>query len=80
MQNKVSQQHQCPLYGADKALKVKTLSTEVVVDVFVLPTKGEGYPMILGRPWRMAMKAEQDWGTGVIKLQGPKGKEIRYNM
>ena len=66
--------------GVIKALKVKTLGTEVVIDVFVMPTKGEGYPMILGRPWLMAMKAKQDWGTGVIKIQGPKGKEIRYNM
>ena len=50
------------------------------MDIFVMPTKGEGYPMILGRPWVMAMKAKQDWGTEVIRLQGPKGKEIHYNM
>ena len=50
------------------------------MDVFVMPTKGEGYPMILGRPWLMAMKAKQDWGTGVLKIQGSKGKEICYNM
>ena len=56
------------------------MGTEVMVDVFVMPTKGEGYSMILGRPWLMAMKAKQDWGIGVIKIQGPKGKEIRYNM
>ena len=66
--------------GVIKALKVKTLGTEVTVDVFVMPTKGEVYPMILGRPWLMAMKAKQDWGTGVIRLQGPQGKEIHYNM
>ena len=66
--------------GVIKALKVKALGTEVVIDVFVMPTKGEGYPLILGRPWLMAIKAKQDWGTGMIKIQGPKGKEIRYNM
>ena len=63
-----------------KALKVKTMGIEVVVDVFVMPTKGEGFFMILGRPWLMAMKEKKDWGTGVTKLQGPKGKEIHYNM
>ena len=51
--------------GVLKALKVKTLCIEVVVDVFVMPIKGEGYPMILGRPWLLAMaslvmKAKQD--------------------
>ena len=51
--------------GVIKALKVKTLGTEVVIDVFVMPTKGKGYPMILERPWLMAMKTKQDWGTGV---------------
>ena len=42
--------------GVIKALKVKTLGTEVVVVFFVMPTKGEGYPVILGRPWLMAIK------------------------
>ena len=36
--------------------------------------------MILGRPWLMAMKAKQGWGRGVIRIQGPKGNKIRYNM
>ena len=66
--------------GVINALKVKTLGTKVMVDVFVMPFKEEGYLMILGRPWLMAMKAKQDWGTRVIKLQGTKGKEIRYNI
>ncbi|MCO5587833.1 hypothetical protein L7F22_041785 [Adiantum nelumboides] len=32
--------------------------------------KGEGYPIILGRPWLMEM---QDWGTGMLKLQPHQG-------
>ena len=52
--------------GVIKALKVKTLGTKVIVDVFVMPTKGEGYPMILpmilGRPWLMAMKEKKRLG------------------
>ena len=66
--------------GVIKALKVKTLGIKATVDVFMMPTKGEGYPMVLGWPWLMAMKEKQDWGTGVMSLQGPKGKEIHYNM
>ena len=66
--------------GVIKALKVKTLGTEVTMDVFVMPNKGEGYPLILGRPWLMAVRAKQYWGTGVIQLQGLKGKEIHYNI
>ena len=53
---------------------------EVKVDVFAIPTKGESHSMILGRPWIMAMKAKQYWGIGLIKMQGPEGKEILYNM
>ena len=62
--------------GVINALKVKTLGTKVVVDVFL-----DAYLlMILGRPWLMAIKAKKDWGIGVIKIQGPKVKEIRYSM
>ena len=45
--------------GVINALRVKTLVTKVEVDVFMMPTKGEGYPMILGRPWLIAIKAKQ---------------------
>ncbi|MCO5550091.1 hypothetical protein L7F22_003570 [Adiantum nelumboides] len=58
----------------------KAFNIEVNVDIYVMPSKGEGYPIILGRPWLMAMKAKQDWGTGLLKLQSPKGKEVFYNM
>ena len=44
------------------------MGKEIVVDVFIRPNKGEGYPMVLGRPWLMAMKTKKDWGIGVIKL------------
>ncbi|MCO5603261.1 hypothetical protein L7F22_057410 [Adiantum nelumboides] len=50
------------------------------VDIYVMSTKGEGYPIILGRPWLMAIKAKQDWGTGLLKMQSSKGKEVFYNM
>ncbi|MCO5564468.1 hypothetical protein L7F22_018129 [Adiantum nelumboides] len=56
-----------------KAKKIKVCEIEVEVDVYVMTTKGEGYPIILGRPWIMAMQARQDWGTGMLKLQPHKG-------
>ncbi|MCO5563279.1 hypothetical protein L7F22_016917 [Adiantum nelumboides] len=65
-------------------LKVKVCEIEVEVDVYVMPTKGEVYPIILGRPWLMAMQARQDWGTGMLELQphkgAKKGKAIHIDL
>ncbi|MCO5591846.1 hypothetical protein L7F22_045839 [Adiantum nelumboides] len=66
--------------GIINAVRVKAFNIEVDVDIYVMPTKGEGYPIILGRPWLMAIRAKQDWGTGLLKMQSPKGKEVFYNM
>jgi len=71
--------------GIIESVKVTVFGTQVPVDMYVLPTKGEGYPIILGRPWLIAMKAYQDWDEGslVLKPQGKKGKStppIVYNM
>ncbi|MCO5557438.1 hypothetical protein L7F22_011002 [Adiantum nelumboides] len=45
---------------------------------------GEGYRIILGRPWLMAMQARQDWGTGMLELQphkgAKKGKAIHIDL
>ncbi|MCO5556686.1 hypothetical protein L7F22_010237 [Adiantum nelumboides] len=61
--------------------QIKVCEIEVEVDVYVTPTKGEGYPIILGRPWLMAM---QDWGTGMLELQphkgAKKGKAIHIDL
>ena len=51
--------------------------------MYVIPARGEGYPIILGRPWLIAMNARQDWkkGTLVLKPLGQKpGEVIVYNM
>ncbi|MCO5607243.1 hypothetical protein L7F22_061436 [Adiantum nelumboides] len=61
--------------GVINALKIKVCEIEVEVDVYVMPTRGEGYPIILGRPWLMAMQARQDWGTGMLELQPHKGAQ-----
>ncbi|MCO5554207.1 hypothetical protein L7F22_007735 [Adiantum nelumboides] len=59
--------------GVINSLKIKVCEIEVEVDVYVMPTKEEGYPIILGRPWLMTMQARQDWVTGMLKLQSHKG-------
>lgn len=66
-----------------RKVKITVCSTKVAVDMYVIPTKGEGYPIILGRPWLIAMNARQDWkkGTLVLKPPGQKpGEVIVYNM
>ena len=43
--------------GVCKGVKVTVCGVKVAVDMYVIPTKGEGYPIILGRPWLIAMNA-----------------------
>ncbi|MCO5583693.1 hypothetical protein L7F22_037606 [Adiantum nelumboides] len=56
---------------------------QMEVDVYVMPNKGEG-PIILGRPWLMAMQARHDSGTGMLELQphkgAKKGKAIHIDL
>ena len=60
--------------GVINDVKIKVCGVEVAVDVQVMPSKGEGYPVILGRPWLIAMQAKQDWETGLLVLK-PQGKD-----
>ena len=41
-------------------VKIVVCGIKVGVDLYVLPAKGEGYPIILGRPWLIAMNARQN--------------------
>ena len=71
--------------GVCRNVKIAVCGIKVGVDLYVLLAKGEGYPIILGRPWLIAMNARQDWekGTLVLKLQGKGdrlGQVILYNM
>ena len=43
--------------GKIKKVKITVCGIEVAVDMYVLPSKGEGHPIILGRPWLIAIKA-----------------------
>ena len=69
--------------GVYRRIKITVCGIKVAVDMYVIPTQGEGYPIILGRPWLIAMNARQDWekGTLVLKPPGQKpGEVIVYNM
>ncbi|MCO5590696.1 hypothetical protein L7F22_044671 [Adiantum nelumboides] len=55
------------------------------VDMYVLPARGEGYPIIVGRPWLKATSARQDWESRTLLLKPPRkeGKSIQtivYNV
>ena len=55
--------------GVINDVKIKFCRVEVAIYVYVMPSKGEGYPVILGRPWLIAMQAKQDWETGLLVLK-----------
>ncbi|MCO5593275.1 hypothetical protein L7F22_047283 [Adiantum nelumboides] len=64
--------------GIIKDVHITVLDVFAKVDFYVMPSKGEGYPLILGRPWLMEVNADQKWGSGKLVLQ--KGKRIVYDM
>ena len=43
--------------GVCKGIRVTVCGIRVEIDMYVIPAKGEGYPVILGRPWLTAMSA-----------------------
>ena len=43
--------------GVCRNVKIVVCGIKVGVDLYVFPAKGEGYPIILGRPWLIAMNA-----------------------
>ncbi|MCO5563370.1 hypothetical protein L7F22_017011 [Adiantum nelumboides] len=63
--------------GIIKDVHITILDVSAKVDFYVMPSKGEGYPRILGRPWFMEVNADQKWGSGKLVLQ--KGKRIVYD-
>ena len=69
--------------GVCKGVKITVLGLKVATDLYVIPARGEGYPIILGRPWLIAMNARQDWEKGTLVLRPPgkkSGEAIVYNM
>ena len=43
--------------GVCRGVKVTVCGIKVVANMYVIPAQGEGYPVILGRPWLIAMNA-----------------------
>ncbi|MCO5569244.1 hypothetical protein L7F22_022955 [Adiantum nelumboides] len=64
--------------GIIKDVHITVLDVFAKVDFYVMPSKGEGYPLILGSPWLMEVNADQNCGSGKLVLQ--KGKRIVYDM
>ncbi|MCO5610888.1 hypothetical protein L7F22_065130 [Adiantum nelumboides] len=64
--------------GIIKDVHITVLDVSAKVDFYVMPSKGEGYPLSLGRSWLMEVNADQKWGSGKLVLQ--KGKRIVYDM
>ncbi|MCO5596828.1 hypothetical protein L7F22_050898 [Adiantum nelumboides] len=61
-----------------KDVHIIVLDVSAKVDFYVMPSKGEGYPLILGRTWLMEVNADQKGESGKLVLQ--KGKRIVYDM
>ncbi|MCO5607837.1 hypothetical protein L7F22_062038 [Adiantum nelumboides] len=64
--------------GIIKDVLITVLDVSAKVDFYVMPSKGEGYPLILERPWLMEVNADQKWGSDKLVLQ--KGNRIVYDM
>ena len=64
--------------GFCKEIRVIVCGVQVAKHMYVILAKGEGYPVILGRPWLIAMSAKQDWEKGTLVLKPPgKGDKPR---
>ena len=82
---KMANNKRAKFLGIIENVKVTVLGTQVQVDMYVLPIQGEGYPIILGRPWLIAMRAYQDWDASILVLKpqgkgGNLGQPIVYSM
>ena len=44
---------------------------KVAADMYVILVRGEGYLVILGRPWLIAMNGRQDWEKETLVLKPP---------
>ncbi|MCO5570971.1 hypothetical protein L7F22_024701 [Adiantum nelumboides] len=75
---KLANNSQVKCLGIIKDVHITILDVSAKVDFYVMPSKGESYPFILGKPWLMEVNADQKWGSGKLVLQ--KGKRIVYDM
>ncbi|KAH7280978.1 hypothetical protein KP509_36G023700 [Ceratopteris richardii] len=67
--------------GVIENLRITVCDIEVALHMYVIATKGEGYPIILGRPWLIAVKAYQNWGSGLLVLKpNDRTKSVTYDL
>ena len=64
--------------GIVENVKVIVCLIEVEVDMYVIASRGEGYPIILGRPWLIAVNLDQQWGMCMLVMR-PKGMKEKKN-
>ena len=57
--------------GVYKVVKITVCGIKVAENMYVISTQGEGYPIILSRPWLIAMNARQEWEKGTLVLKPP---------
>ncbi|MCO5557604.1 hypothetical protein L7F22_011170 [Adiantum nelumboides] len=65
--------------GMVRDVRVDALWVKQELDFYIMSSKGNGYPLILGRPWLIKMGAKQDWETGELICERA-GKKIVYDM
>ena len=66
VQVKMAENSKAKCLGMVRGLKVNALGVKQDIDFYVMSSKGNGYPIILGRPWLMKMRAKQDWEIGEL--------------
>ena len=57
--------------GVCRKVKITMCAIKVAIDMYVIPAKREGYPIILCRPWLIVMNARQNWEKGTLTLKPP---------
>ncbi|MCO5574147.1 hypothetical protein L7F22_027927 [Adiantum nelumboides] len=65
--------------GMVRDVRVDALGVKHELDFYIMSSKGNGYPLILGRPWLIKMGAKQDWETVELICERA-GKKIVYDM
>ena len=62
-----------------QSVKVDALGVSQEIDFYIMSSKGNGYPLILGHPWLIKMQAKQDWEIRELICK-QEGKKIVYDM
>ena len=67
--------------GIAQDFHVRVLGIDCMVDFYVMHAKENAYLVILGRPWLIAIGANQNWETGLLVVPDKaRGKKVIYDM